>query len=259
MARRWSKVESMAVRAERRGRVMILTMDRERKRNAINEAMTRSMDAALNNLDDDPELWAGVLTGGPKLFSAGTDMKEGSGASTERGGEYGIIRRVRHKPLIAAVEGVAFGGGFEIALACDVIVAAANARFGLPEVKRGLVPTSGAIFRAPRSLPVNVAKELILTGAEISAERLERLGVVNRVVAPGEALSEALRITEAITANSPVAVQQSLRAVNRVISETDALGWRATDDARRVIVASEDRREGIAAFFERRAPNWPGR
>jgi enoyl-CoA hydratase/carnithine racemase len=234
-------------------------MERVDKRNAINEAMTRALDDALNTLDDDPELWVGVLTGGLEVFSAGTDMKNGSGTPTERGGEYGIIRRTRRKPLVAAVEGVAFGGGFEIALACDVIVAAENARFGLPEVKRGLVPTSGAIFRAPRTLPINIAKEMILTGAEVSPERLERLGVVNRIVPKGRALREAIQIAELMAANSPVAVQQTLRAVDRVISAGDPLGWRATDDAREVIVASEDRKEGVAAFFERRPPAWPGR
>lgn len=249
----------MAVRSERRGEIAILTMEREAKRNAINDVMTRALDAALNDLDDDPTLWVGVLTGGLQVFSAGTDMKESSGAPTQRGGEYGIIRRTRRKPLIAAVEGVAFGGGFEIALACDVIVAAENARFGLPEVKRGLVPTSGGIFRAPRALPVNVAKEMILTGAEEGPMRLEGLGVVNRVVPAGQALREALKIAEAMAANSPVAVQQTLRAVDRVLSEGDALGWSATEDAKQVMVASEDRKEGVAAFFERRAPAWPGR
>ncbi len=249
----------MAVRSERRGKVAVLTMERAEKRNAIDGEMTGALDAALNELDDDPTLWAGVLTGGNEVFSAGTDMQRGSGTPTARGGEYGIIRRARRKPLIAAVEGVAFGGGFEIALACDVIVAATNARFGLPEVRRGLVATSGAIFRAPRSLPINVAKEMLLTGAEVAPERLERLGVVNRLAAPGEALTEALRIAETMTANSPVAVQQTLRAVDRVIGESDALGWRATDAAREVIAASEDRQEGVAAFFERRPPNWPGR
>lgn len=249
----------MPVRSEQRGRVVIVTLEREAKRNAINEEMTQSLDRALNALDDDPELWVGVLSGGENVFCAGTDMKESSGTPTERGGEYGIIRRVRRKPLIAAVEGVAFGGGFEIALACDVIVAAESARFGLPEVKRGLVPTSGGIFRAPRSLPLHVAKEMILTGAEVGPERLERLGVVNRVVPNGRALQTALEIAETMAANSPVAVQQTLKAVDRVISESDALGWTATDAAREVIVASEDRKEGVAAFFERRPPEWPGR
>ncbi|NNL85964.1 MAG: enoyl-CoA hydratase [Myxococcales bacterium] len=249
----------MRARTERRGRVFVITMCREDKRNAIDAEMTAALDGALNELDDDPELWVGILSGGARYFSAGTDMKKMSGEPTPRGGEYGIIRRRRTKPLIAAVEGLAFGGGFETALACDIIVAAEDARFGLPEVKRGLLPTSGGIFRAPRHLPVNVAKEMILTGEPVSAARLERLGVVNRMVAAGEALEEALRVADAIVANSPVAVQQSLQAIDRVISENDGLGWQATAEARSVMEKSEDRREGVAAFFERRAPSWPGR
>ena len=249
----------MRAKTERRGRVFIITMTREDKRNAIDEEMTAALDAALNELDDDPELWVGVLTGGTRYFCAGTDMKKMSGPPTPRGGEYGIIRRRRNKPLVAAVEGLAFGGGFETALACDVIVAAENARFGLPEVKRGLLPTSGGIFRAPRHLPVNVAKEMIFTGDPVDADRLERLGVVNRIVPAGTALEEAIAFAERITLNSPVAVQQSLRAIDRVISEGDELGWSATTDARAVMEKSEDRKEGVSAFFERREPRWPGR
>lgn len=251
----------MTVTTERQGRVLVIRMERVAKRNAIDGAMTEAMDAALNLLDDDPEVWAGVLTGGTEVFSAGTDMAAGSGTPTERGGLYGIIGRSRRKPLVAAVERIAFGGGFEIALSCDVIVAGADARFGLPEVKRGLIPTSAGLFRAPRALPLNVAKELILTGEPMSADRLERLGVVNRVVPAGEALTAALELANLITANSPVAVSQALQAVDRIVAAggADEVGWETTRAAAKVINASEDRREGVAAFFERRTPNWPGR
>ena len=251
----------MTVTTERQGRVLVIRMERVAKRNAIDASMTEAMDAALNLLDDDPELWAGVLTGGNEVFSAGTDMAAGSGTPTERGGLYGIIGRQRRTPLVAAVERIAFGGGFEIALSCDAIVAGADARFGLPEVKRGLIPTSAGLFRAPRALPLNVAKELILTGEPVSAERLERLGVVNRVVPPGEALAAALELANQMTANSPVAVSQALQAVDRIVASggADEMGWEVTRAAAKVINASEDRREGVSAFFERRAPNWPGR
>lgn len=251
----------MTVSTERQGRVLVIRMERVAKRNAIDGAMTEAMDAALNLLDDDPELWAGVLTGGTEVFSAGTDMAAGSGTPTERGGLYGIIGRSRRTPLVAAVERIAFGGGFEIALSCDVIVAGADARFGLPEVKRGLIPTSAGLFRAPRALPLNVAKELILTGEPVSADRLERLGVVNRVVPPGEALAAALEVANQMAANSPVAVSQALQAVNQIVAAggADEIGWEATRAAAKIINASEDRREGVAAFFERRTPNWPGR
>jgi enoyl-CoA hydratase/carnithine racemase len=251
----------MTVTTERLGRVLVIRMERVAKRNAIDGAMTEALDAALNVLDDDPELWAGVLTGGTEVFSAGTDMAAGSGTPTERGGIYGIIGRQRRRPLVAAVEKIAFGGGFEIALSCDLIVAGADARFGLPEVKRGLIPTSAGLFRAPRALPLNLAKELILTGEPIGADRLYQLGVVNRVVPPGTALEEALTLAGQMVANSPVAVSQALAAVDRIAAAgvTDDAGWSVTREAAKVIIASEDRKEGIAAFFERRAPNWPGR
>ena len=237
----------------------IVVLDREAKRNAIDAEMTGAIDAALNELDDDPEVWVGVLTGGPRMFSAGTDLAGGSGAPTPRGGEYGIIRRRRKKPLIAAVEGVALGGGIEIAMACDLVVAARDARFGLPEVKRGVVATSGALFRAPRALPLNVAKELLLTGAELDVERAERLGFVNRIVEPGQALPEALRLAEEIAQNSPVAVRETLAAVEAVVRAADEEGWDATAKAKATVEASEDAREGIQAFFEKRSPDWPGR
>lgn len=236
-----------------------MTMQRVEKRNAINPEMTEAIDAALNQLDDDPDLWVGVLTGGTRVFSAGTDLKERSGKPTVRGGEYGIIRRRRVKPLIAAVEGLALGGGFEIAIACDVIVAARDARWGFPEVRRGVVASSGALFRAPRSLPLHVAKELLLTGSETSTERLERLGVVNRMVEPGQALAAALEIAGEICVSSPTAVQQTLRAVDRIVGESDDFGWAATADSVRTNFASDDSAEGVKAFLEKRQPNWTGR
>ena len=136
-------------------RVLVVRIEREEKRNAIDQALADGIGAALDRLDDDPELWVGIVTGTPTVFSAGSDLassRDGS-ARTERGGEYGVIRRDREKPLIAAVEGPALGGGFEIVLACDLVVAARTASFGLPEVKRGLVPTCGGLFRTPRRCP----------------------------------------------------------------------------------------------------------
>lgn len=249
----------MQVRQDVRGRVLVVHLEREDKRNAINGAMALGIDAALNRLDDDPDLWVGVLTGTAGLFCAGTDIKEGSGEPTPRGGEYGIIRRARETPLIAAVEGQALGGGFEIALACDLIVAAETAVFGLPESRRGLVATSGALFRAPRALPVNLARELLITGNTLSARRAYDLGVVNEVTPTGAALGAALATAERICASSPVSVRESLRAVRELTAADDARGWEITDRARTVVTASADMREGIDAFFERRAPRWTGR
>ena len=250
---------SMPVRWERRGRIGIVTLDRQEKRNAIDAEMSLAIEEALNGWEDDSEIRVGIITGGSKVFCAGTDIAGGSGEPPARGGEYGVIRRKRNKPLIAAIEGVAFGGGLEIALACDLVVASRTARLGLPEVRRGLVATSGGLFRAPRALPIHVAKELLLTGAELDVERAERLGLVNRIVEPGEALAMALEMAEAVAENSPVAVRETLLAIEATASADDGEGWRATQAARQVIEKSEDAKEGIRAFFERRTPEWPGR
>jgi len=247
------------VRTEVRGHVLIVTMTRPEKRNAIDGEMTLAIDDALNRLDDDPSLWIGVITGGPDMFSAGTDMAATSGPPTERGGVYGLVGRSRVKPLIAAVEGVALGGGFEMVMACDLVVAADNARFGLPEVKRGLVATSGALFRTARVLPLNVAKQLLMTGAEISPAEAHRLGLVNEVTEPGGALDAALVLAATIATNAPIAVQQSLRVVDTLTSVDDDEGWAITTEARRIIGQSEDSTEGINAFFEKRSPRWTGR
>lgn len=239
--------------------VLVITMVRHAKRNAIDGEMTLALDEALNRLEDDPDLWVGVLTGGPDMFCAGTDMAATSGTPTERGGIYGVVGRTRTKPVIAAVEGIAYGGGFEVVMACDLVVAAANARFGLPEVKRGLVATSGALFRAARVLPLNVAKELLFTGRDLSPEEGHRLGLVNRVTEPGRALAEALDLAGQINANAPVSVQQSLQVVEALASSDDERGWELTRAARRIIGESEDSKEGVAAFFEKRPPRWTGR
>ncbi len=249
----------MPVRVEDRGPISIVTFDRVAKRNAINGEMTGAIDAALNGCEDDPNCRVVVLTGGTDVFCAGTDIADGSGTPTERGGEYGIIRRKSPIPIIAAVEGVAFGGGFEIALACDLIVASRNARFAMPEVKRGLVATSAGLFRVPRAVPLNVARELLLTGDEIDVERAERLGIVNVVTEPGGALDAAIALAERIVANAPTSIRATLEALDAVYSDDEQVGWDATDAAKQTVLSGEDHAEGIAAFFERRAPNWPGR
>ncbi|MEM7272830.1 MAG: enoyl-CoA hydratase-related protein [Actinomycetota bacterium] len=239
--------------------VMEITMVRHDKRNAIDGEMTKAIDRALNRLDDDPDLWLGILTGGPDMFCAGTDMAATSGTPTERGGVYGVVGRTRVKPLIAAVEGIAYGGGFEVVMACDLVVAASDARFALPEVKRGLVATSGALFRASRVLPLNVAKQLLFTGADLSPVDAERHGLVNQVTEPGRALPEARELAARITANAPLSVQQSLRVVEAIHGRDDEAWWDLTNEARRVIQQSADAEEGVAAFFEKRPPRWTGR
>jgi enoyl-CoA hydratase/carnithine racemase len=249
----------MPVLVEHRGPISVVTLDRAAKRNAINGEMTDAIDAALNAGEDDPTCRVVVLTGGTDVFCAGTDIAEGSGTPTERGGEYGIIRRKSPIPIIAAVEGVAFGGGFEIALACDLIVASRSARFAMPEVKRGLVATSAGLFRVPRAVPLNVARELLLTGDEIDVNRAERLGIVNVVAEAGAALDSAVALAERIVANAPTSIRATLEALDSIYASNEDAGWSATETATHTILNSEDRVEGITAFFERRPPNWPGR
>ena len=249
----------MSVFTERYGRVLLVRMERPAKRNALDAAMTAGLDAALNELDDDPDLWAGVLAGTPVAFSAGTDLVAGAGGPTPRGGNYGVVRRERATPLIAAVEGLAYGGGFELVLACDLVVAARPARFALPETARGLVANCGALFRGPRALPPNIAREMLLTGDPLDAERAWSLGLVNRLVEAGEAEAAALELAQRVCEHAPVAQQASLRAVGEVVAELDERGWAATARAQEVINASADAAEGLAAFREKREPRWSGR
>jgi len=240
-------------------RVLIISMERAAKRNAIDRAMADALDDALNELDDDDQLWAGVLTGTPDVFSAGSDLTAGGDYHTERGGEYGVIRRRRRKPLIAAVEGPALGGGLEIVLACDLVVAATTARFGLPEVRIGVVPTCAGLFRAPRALPLNLARQLILTGQPIEARRAYEVGFVNVLSEPGGALADAVTLAQQLCANAPVSVQACLAAVNDIVASADEVGWQQTERALAAAQGSADAREGVTAFLEKRPPVWTGR
>lgn len=231
-----------AVERERHDRVLVMSIRREEKRNALNPDVTTGIDAAMNELEDDPELRCGILTGGPNFFSAGADLTIGPGDPTARGGLVGLITRHRTKPLIAAVEGFAVGGGMELVLCCDLVVAATNARFGLPEVERGLMPDFGGAFRVARALPPNVAREMLLTGADLPADRAERLGFVNVLTEPGAALSGALALADQICSNAPRAVREAL-AISALVSRGDESDlWSQSD-----------------AFFERRPPVWRDR
>ena len=247
------------VSRRREGNVLVITMQREAKRNAVDRELADAIDAALNELDDDPSLWAGVLTGGSTFFCAGSDLTANGDYVTDRGGEYGIIRRERRKPLVAAVEGPALGGGLEIVLACDLVVASTGARFGLPEVSIGVIPTCAGLFRAPRSFPLNLARELILTGDPIDASRAHAAGFVNVLTEPGGALAGALALAQRICRNAPVSVQACLDAVNRQLAVETAEGWPNTERAKAAILGSEDSAEGVRSFLEKRPPVWRGR
>jgi enoyl-CoA hydratase len=248
----------MSVQTGREGNVLVITLDRVQKRNALNPDITAGLDAALNQLEDDPALWCGILTGGTEVFSAGADLTIGPGAPTERGGLVGIITRRRSKPLIAAVEGLALGGGLEMVLCCDLVVASQTASFGFPEVKRGLMPDFGGAFRIPRVLPANVAREMLLTGDNLDAARAERLGFVNILTDPGQALAGALALAGRICANAPLAVRESLSVVNDEINGDEAETWVRSDAAHARLLGTNDVTEGIGAFFERRPPHWTG-
>lgn len=248
-----------AVQTLRVERTLVIGLNRPDKRNAINADLTRGLDEALNLLEDDDDLWCAVLTGGPTVFCAGADLAEGPGEPTERGGYAGLTSRVRTKPLIAAVEGYALGGGFELVLSCDLVVASRTATFGFPEVKRGLLADFGGVFRAPRLLPPNVALEMLLTGEPLDAERAERLGFVNRLVEPGLAFDIALGLAATICGNAPLAAREALALARAEIHGDEAEAWAASHAALARLIASADVAEGVAAFFERREPRWTGR
>ncbi|MCK8669803.1 enoyl-CoA hydratase-related protein [Rhodococcus sp. NPDC003382] len=249
----------MTVRETVHGRTLVVHMEREAKRNAVDRAMSERIGSALDRLEDDDDLRVGIITGTNTVFSAGSDLTSGGEAKTERGGEYGVIRRQRRKPLIAAVEGPALGGGFEIVLACDLVVASTTARFALPETRRGVIATSGALFRAMRVLPLPVVKQLLITGFGLSAERAYHFGLVNAITEPGNAMSEALAMAEDICLSSPVAVRETLVALAEQFEVADEKGWAATGRAIDTVMGSDDLKEGVQAFLERRIPEWRGR
>ncbi len=250
------------VLTERRDRVLLITINRPDQRNAVNAAVAAGIAAALDTLDGDAALSVGVLTGAGKGFCSGMDLKAfvaGDRPHAEGRGFAGIVQRPPSKPLIAAVEGFALAGGLEVALACDLIVAARGARLGIPEVKRSLVAAGGALLRLPRALPRNLAMELALTGDPIEAERGYELGLVNRLTEPGAALDEALALAEAIAANGPLALAATKRVMVDSVDWPDTEFFKRQDEIVRPVMTSEDAREGATAFAEKRAPVWTGR
>ena len=249
----------MPVHFDKQGPVVVLTLDRPDKRNAFDRALTAALDEALNAYEDDPALRVAVLTGGTQFFSAGTDVVAWAGEPTPRGGPYGIAGRRLQKPIIAAVEGIAAGGGFEIALSASMIVASTTASFSLPEVGLGLIAECGGLFRGPRALPLNIARELLLTGAPLGAERAHALGLVNHLTEPGQALTQALALARQIAGRAPLAVRETLAALEALNAEVDARGWALTEHAKTVARQSADAKEGVAAFKARRTPQWQGR
>jgi enoyl-CoA hydratase len=252
------------VHEEVRDRVAILTLDRPEARNAIDATMAEALEAAVDRVEADDDVWVTVLAARGPVFCAGADLKAVSAGRAEgiirpHTGFAGFCRRVLTKPVIAAVDGPALAGGCEIVAACDLVVASTAASFGIPEVKRSLVAAAGGLFRLARKLPPNVAMELALTGDPITAEQGYVHGLVNQLVEPGAVLDAALALAGRITANAPVAVRLSRQVVQDGALASDEDAWRMSAAAYREVVATEDFREGPRAFVEKRPPRWSGR
>jgi enoyl-CoA hydratase len=253
---------------EVQGRIALLTLNRPEARNAVNSALANGLEAAIDKLEADDEVWIGILAANHEgqerpVFSAGADLKaintsEGN-LGTSRGGFAGFVYRDRRKPVIVAVDGLATAGGCEIVLAADLVVATTRASFGLAEVKRNLVPGAGGLFRLPRAIGQAAAMEAILTGDPIPAQRAYELGLVSRLVEPGQAVEEARRLADQICLNAPLAIWESRKVVRAAAYEDDETLKGMTDKAMSVVMGSEDLKEGLAAFVEKRAPNWTGR
>jgi enoyl-CoA hydratase len=255
--------ETGPVRFRVQDHVGIITMDRPEARNAINDRVAQGIEAAIDWIEDDQDIWVGILTGAPPVFSAGADLKliqagRFGDLGTERGGFAGLVRRQRRKPLIAAVNGPALAGGFELVLACDLVVAATTAYFGIPEVKRSLIAAAGGLLRLPRKLPVNLAMEMALTGDPISADRAADLGLVNQLCRADDVVEAALAVAGRLTANAPVAVRESRRVLLAAIDLDDEAGWELSAAGAAAAMGSADFEEGLKAFIEKRPPEWNG-
>jgi len=251
------------VRFEAADGVAVITIDRPHVRNAVDRATAEAIDAALDELDARADLRAGILTGAGGCFCAGMDLKAraatGERPFTESRGALGIAGRPPATPLIAAVEGSALGGGFEIALACDLVVAASDARLGLPEVKRGLVAGGGGAIRLPRRIPSAVALEMLMTGEPISALRAYELGLVSRIAEPGLALDVARRLAASVAANAPLAVRTAKRIAYEAADWSLEEAFARQEPIVEAVRDSDDAREGARAFVEKREPVWRGR
>ena len=242
--------------------VQVISINRPQVRNAINRAVSEAVAAAVDELDERTDLTLGIITGTGGNFCTGMDLKAflaGELVALPGRGLAGFIQRPPRKPMIAAVEGWAVAGGFEIALACDLIVAARDARFGLPEVRRGLVAAAGGLLRLPRRYPPAIAKQLALTGEPLSAADASRLGLVNELTEPGQALDGALDLARRITPNGPLAVRTTKQILDQALDWTVAEGFSRQEPMVAQILASADAREGAAAFAEKRPPAWTGR
>lgn len=244
------------------GYVRIVTINRPGQRNALTRAVSQAIADAWDELDSRADLSVGVLTGAGGYFCAGMDLKRfltGETASLPGRGLGGMTQTPPRKPVVAAVEGFALAGGFELALACDLIVAGQSARFGLSEVRRGLTARAGGLLRLPEKVPANIAMELVLTGEALGAPRAAELGLVNRVVPDGQALDGALELARMIGANAPLAIEASKRVLGQSRSWPAAERWDRQAAILEPVFNSADAQEGARAFAERREAKWTGK
>lgn len=254
---------------EKQGRIGYITLNRPEARNAVNGDVARGVEAAIDQIEGDDEVWVGVLQANTEgqsnpVFCAGADLKavnagQAADLSTPRGGFGGIAQRERRKPIIVAIDGLSTAGGCEITLACDIVVATTRSSFGLAEVKRNLIAGAGGLYRLPRAIGRSTAMYAILTGEPIPAQRAYELGLVTSLVEPGQAEAEATRIAEQIAAAAPLAVYASREVVLRADWDTDENLQALTNRLFGEVLASEDTKEGLTAFIEKRTPQWKGR
>ena len=249
------------VEIELHGAILVIAINRPQQRNAVNQAVSLAIVAALDRLDADPALRVGIITGRGGSFCAGMDLKafvDGERPEIAGRGFAGVTEAPPKKPLIAAVEGFALAGGCELALACDLIVAARTAWFGLPEVTRGLVAGSGGLVRLPRRIPEAIALEYALTGERMDAATAHRWGLVNRLTAEGGALDGALALAAAITANAPLSTAMTKQIIRDSASWPEDRIWELQRPLVEAVLASGDAKEGARAFAEKRQPDWKG-
>jgi enoyl-CoA hydratase len=242
--------------------VLLITINRPEVRNAVNGAVAEGIAGALDELDAEDSLSVGVLTGAGGFFCAGMDLGafvKGESPWFGDRGFAGIAQRASRKPLIAAIEGFAVAGGMEIALACDLIVAAKGAKLGIPEAKRSLVAAGGALLRLPRRMPYHVVMELALTGELLPAERFHEYGVVNRLAEPGAAVEVAIELAERLAKSGPLALVASKRILQEQYDWSTAEMWEKQGAISGPVFASEDAKEGASAFKEKRDPVWRSR
>lgn len=256
-----SAPDSPDLKVEERGRVLVLTMDRAAARNAMSLAMARQIADALTMLDERPDLSVGVITGAGGTFCAGMDLKgfaRGEIPVVEGRGFAGLVKQPPRKPLIAAVEGYALAGGFEIVLSCDLVVASREAKFGLPEVKRGLTAAAGGLLRLQHRVPYHLAMDLVLTGRMWPAPEAAEVHLVNRLADPGTALEAALDLADEVAANAPLALAASKQVLVQSVDWPLAEKFERQEAFVDPVRQSADAKEGARAFVEKRSPEWTG-